>query len=193
MPAHVDVVVIGGGQAGQAKGQSDRKECKYTRSAHQRIDDFLEMLFVGIEVVHAVQARRAQSAMATWISRSSMMISSVPNGRLLAGVLAGITLTMGILPEEIPVILTVFMALGARRIANEGVLTRRMSAIETLGQTSVLCVDKTGTLTQNRMSVRALCARGKLQIIDQATQHIDETYHELVEYLVLASRDSCPA
>lgn len=115
------------------------------------------------------------------------------SGEWLSGVLAGITLAMGILPEEIPVILTVFMALGARRIANEGVLTRRMSAIETLGQTSVLCVDKTGTLTQNRMSVRALCARGKLQIIDQATQHIDETYHELVEYLVLASRDSCPA
>ncbi|MDR6390427.1 cation-translocating P-type ATPase [Paraburkholderia phenoliruptrix] len=109
------------------------------------------------------------------------------SGEWIPGVLAGITLAMGILPEEIPVILTVFMALGARRIADEGVLTRRMSAIETLGQTSVLCVDKTGTLTQNRMSVRVLFARGKLQTVDPATQSIDETYHELIEYLVLAS------
>ncbi|MFM0470600.1 cation-translocating P-type ATPase [Paraburkholderia strydomiana] len=109
------------------------------------------------------------------------------SGEWLPGVLAGITLAMGILPEEIPVILTVFMALGARRIANEGVLTRRMSAIETLGQTSVLCVDKTGTLTQNRMSVRVLFAQGKRQVIDPGTQRIDEAYHELIEYLVLAS------
>ncbi|AXF12629.1 ATPase (plasmid) [Paraburkholderia graminis] len=109
------------------------------------------------------------------------------SGEWLPGVLAGITLAMGILPEEIPVILTVFMALGARRIANEGVLTRRMSAIETLGQTSVLCVDKTGTLTQNRMSVRMLFAQGKRQVIEPDMQRIDEAYHELIECLVLAS------
>ncbi|OZI63380.1 cation-translocating P-type ATPase [Bordetella genomosp. 11] len=108
-------------------------------------------------------------------------------GDWLAGILAGVTLAMGILPQEIPVILTVFMALGARRIANEGVLTRRMSAIETLGQTSVLCVDKTGTLTQNRMSVRVLAAHGERQVVDPATPRIEPAFHELIEYLVLAS------
>ncbi|VVE28108.1 cation-translocating P-type ATPase [Pandoraea terrigena] len=108
-------------------------------------------------------------------------------GEWLPGILAGITLAMGILPEEIPVILTVFFALGARRIAKDGVLTRRMSAIETLGQTSVLCVDKTGTLTQNRMSVSALIAHGQRLDVNPSTPLIDSAFHELIEYLVLAS------
>ena len=82
-------------------------------------------------------------------------------GDWLAGVLAGVTLAMAILPEEFPVVLTVFLALGARRIARDGVLTRRMPAIEALGAATVLCVDKTGTLTENRMVlVDTFAARG---------------------------------
>jgi P-type Ca2+ transporter type 2C len=73
-------------------------------------------------------------------------------GEPLSGILAGITLAMAILPEEFPVVLTVFLALGAWRIARRGVLTRRMPAIEMLGAATVLCVDKTGTLTENRMT-----------------------------------------
>lgn len=71
----------------------------------------------------------------------------------LAGILAGLTLAMAILPEEFPLVLTVFLALGAWRIGRRGVLTRRMPAVEMLGATTVLCVDKTGTLTENRMQV----------------------------------------
>ena len=74
-------------------------------------------------------------------------------GDWLAGILAGITLAMAILPEEFPVVLTVFLALGAWRIGRHGVLTRRMPAIEALGAATVLCVDKTGTLTENRMAL----------------------------------------
>jgi Ca2+-transporting ATPase len=74
-------------------------------------------------------------------------------GDWLGGVLAGLTLAMSILPEEFPVVLAVFLALGAWRISQYGVLTRRMPAIEMLGAATVLCVDKTGTLTENRMSV----------------------------------------
>jgi len=74
-------------------------------------------------------------------------------GDLVAAVLSGVTLAMALLPEEFPVVLTVFLALGAWRISRRGVLTRRMPAIEMLGAATVLCVDKTGTLTENRMSV----------------------------------------
>jgi Ca2+-transporting ATPase len=74
-------------------------------------------------------------------------------GDWIASVLSGLTLAMAILPEEFPVVLTVFLALGAWRISRRGVLTRRMPAIEMLGAATVLCVDKTGTLTENRMRV----------------------------------------
>jgi len=109
-------------------------------------------------------------------------------GGWLDALLAGITLAMGILPQEFPVIMIVFLALAARRLAAHQVLTRRLNAIETLGQTSVLCVDKTGTLTENRMSVAALWANGQ-QLDTQALQPqgLPEAFHELLEYAVLAS------
>ncbi|NBS59195.1 MAG: ATPase, partial [Betaproteobacteria bacterium] len=82
-----------------------------------------------------------------------MLLYVMARGGWLSGILAGLTLAMAILPEEFPVVLTVFLALGAWRISQHGVLTRRMPAIETLGSATVLCVDKTGTLTENRMAV----------------------------------------
>jgi Ca2+-transporting ATPase len=86
--------------------------------------------------------------------------STVVLGDWLSGVLAGITLAMAILPEEFPLVLTVFLALGAWRIARRGVLTRRMPAIETLGAATILCVDKTGTLTENQMALVDTMAAG---------------------------------
>ena len=74
----------------------------------------------------------------------------------IGGLLSGLTLAMAMLPEEFPVVLTIFLALGAWRMSHRNVLTRRMPAIETLGAATVLCVDKTGTLTQNNMSVAEL-------------------------------------
>lgn len=110
-------------------------------------------------------------------------------GSLLKATLAGITLAMSILPEEFPVILIVFFALGARRIARERVLTRKLSAIETLGAATVLCVDKTGTLTENRMALVALVVEGQQLDVVQLTaaDPLPEAYHKLLEYLVLAS------
>ena len=77
-------------------------------------------------------------------------------GDWLAALLSAIALAMALLPEEYPVVQALFPALGARRLTREGVLTRRINAIETLGAVSVLCTDKTGTLTQNQMTVAAL-------------------------------------
>ena len=78
---------------------------------------------------------------------------------LFEAILAGLAVSMSMLPEEFPLVLTVFTVMGAWRIARGGVLTRQATAIETLGAATVLCSDKTGTLTQNRMSVACLHAR----------------------------------
>ncbi|MDO8944386.1 MAG: HAD-IC family P-type ATPase, partial [Desulfobacterales bacterium] len=104
------------------------------------------------------------------------------------GLLAGIAMAMATLPEEFPVVLTVFLALGAWRISRSNVLTRRMPAVETLGAATVLCVDKTGTLTQNQMTLRKLAGSGGA--IDLATLHggLPEGMHGLLENAILASK-----
>ena len=81
-------------------------------------------------------------------------------GAPLQALLAGLALALAMLPEEFAVVMAVFPALGAWRLARANVLTRQLAAIETLGATTVLCVDKTGTLTENRMRVAALAAGG---------------------------------
>lgn len=109
-------------------------------------------------------------------------------GDVLHGLLAGIALAMSILPEEIPVILTVFLALGARRIAKHNVLTRQVASVETLGAATVLCVDKTGTLTLNKMSVHKLVVGGDFFGLQKNNALIPEGFHELVEFSILASQ-----
>lgn len=110
-------------------------------------------------------------------------------GQWLDGLLASITLAMAILPEEFPVVLTVFLAIGAWRISQSQVLTRRVAAIETLGSNTILCVDKTGTLTLNRMSVKKIFASGDFFDIESSRQTPPpEKFHPLVEFSILASQ-----
>jgi Ca2+-transporting ATPase len=90
------------------------------------------------------------------------------NGDWLQGLLAGLTFAMAVLPEELPVVMTLFLGLGAWRLAREKVLARSIPAIELLGATTVLCVDKTGTLTANRMSVRRLWSGSALHPMESA-------------------------
>jgi Ca2+-transporting ATPase len=109
-------------------------------------------------------------------------------GDWLHGLLAGITLAMGILPEELPVVLAIFMGLGAWRLARENVLTRNTPAVELLGATTVLCVDKTGTLTTNHMILRYLYAAEVTVDLKPSTgQPLQEELHEVLEFAVLAS------
>ena len=128
------------------------------------------------------------------------------------GFLAGITLAMAVLPEEFPMVLTVFLALGAWRMSKRNVLTRRVPVVETLGGATVLCVDKTGTLTTNQMAVKKIYRQGiegffdadsapaegmtipgeKMTVLGGMTipdgTTIPEEYHEVLEFAVLASR-----
>ncbi len=117
-----------------------------------------------------------------------VVVYGITRGRWLDGILSGITLAMAMIPEEFPVVLSIFMALGAWRIAQKNVLTRRVPAIETLGAAQVLCVDKTGTLTQNRMTVTKLVAGEKTyDTVGDAATPLPEDFHELMEFSILAS------
>ncbi|MEI8049076.1 MAG: cation-translocating P-type ATPase [Bacteroidota bacterium] len=112
---------------------------------------------------------------------------TLTRGNLVNGFLAGITLAMATLPEEFPVILTVFMALGAWRMSKNKVLTRNPAAIETLGTATVLCTDKTGTLTENKMTVSRLYNGKDYLAVAKATK-LDEEFHEIVEFGILSSQ-----
>lgn len=90
------------------------------------------------------------------ISASVVVAFYFSRGNLVASILNGLSTSMAILPEEFPVVLTVFLAIGAWRLSKQKVLTRKPSAIETLGATTTLCADKTGTITQNKMQIALL-------------------------------------
>lgn len=106
-------------------------------------------------------------------------------GGWLEALLAGIATAMSLLPEEFPVVLVVFLALGAWRMSQRRVLARRAAAIETLGSVTVLCVDKTGTLTANEMTVNDLVVEGVAHPVTAGP--IPASHQRLLEHAVLAS------
>ena len=105
------------------------------------------------------------------------------------GLLAGITLAMSMLPEEFILILTVFMAMGAWRLSVQRVLARRAATIEALGSATVLCTDKTGTLTQNRMGIAemAIPMGNTLERWTQEQSALPQAFYPLLECGILAS------
>src|SRR6185437_9853258 len=118
------------------------------------------------------------------VSALAVLLYGFTRGSWLEAFLAGIALSMSMLPEEFPLVLTVFMVMGAWRISQARVLTRRAAAIESLGAATVLCTDKTGTLMENRMRVAALHIAG--ETIEPAGA-MPGPFRTLAEYAVLAS------
>lgn len=166
------------------------------RSAIGRIGTALETLTNERSPLKKQTARlvRILAAIAFGASLFMVLAYGLMRGDWLGALLAGIALAMALLPQEFTVVLTVLPALGAWRLSKQNVLTRRIAAIETLGATSVLCVDKTGTLTENRMTVVQLYAQdggeapGESLSIDYAIpSEFPEAFHTLVEYSILAS------
>ena len=116
-----------------------------------------------------------------------VVVYGLTRGDWIKGFLAGLSLAMATLPEEFPVVMTIFLALGAWRISKKNVLTRRAQAIETLGAATVLCSDKTGTLTHNRMTVTRLSVEGRQIEITGNDDSLAEEFHPVVEYSILAT------
>ena len=102
------------------------------------------------------------------------------------GVLAGVTIAIALIPEEFPMVLAVFLALGAWRLATHNVLVRRSAIIETLGGATMLCVDKTGTLTENRMRLTRVWADARAHDVSPAA-HLPAPAQRLIGYAALAS------
>ncbi len=137
------------------------------------------------ETAHIV----AKLAVVAWLlSALVVVVFGTIRGNWLDAMLAGVTLAMSITPNEYPVVLTIFLALGAWRISRHGVLTRRIPTIEMLGAATVLGVDKTGTLTENRMSIKELYASGAVYEVREAdTTALPELFHPVLEFGILAS------
>ncbi len=122
------------------------------------------------------------------VSVAAILLYGTMRGDWLEAMLGGIAIGMSMLPEEFPLVLTVFMVMGAWRISRARVLTRRAAAIETLGSATILCTDKTGTLTENRMTVAELRSNGQVHRPTAiAPQPLPEQFVPLVECGVLAS------
>ncbi|HEX2794545.1 MAG TPA: cation-translocating P-type ATPase [Croceicoccus sp.] len=122
------------------------------------------------------------------VSLLAVLLYGLLRGGWLDALLSGIALAMSLLPEELPVVLTLFMTMGALRMSRSRVLARRGTAIETLGAATILCTDKTGTLTQNRMEVI------ELRLLDGTACRPAESGTMLPEFAKLAQTGvlACP-
>ena len=162
-----------------------------TASEIGRIGTVLSSLETGTPRLRLQTRRLVLGFAATGLAASALVVVlyGLLRGSWLEAALAGIALGMSMLPEEFPVVLTIFMAMGAMRMSRSRVLTRRAAAIETLGAATVLCTDKTGTLTQNRMRIAQLRLPDGRSLLPDDRHGIarEDDFHLLAELGILAS------
>ncbi|WP_237173310.1 cation-translocating P-type ATPase [Paracandidimonas lactea] len=146
--------------------------------------------------IEAPRLRRETARIVAWCAVGGVLVACLVvalyglyRGGWLEAMLAGIAVGMSMLPEEFPVVLAVFMAMGAWRIGKAGVLTRRAAAIETLGSATVLCTDKTGTLTENRMALAQACLPSTGAVALEHGKPVSDACRTLIE---TAARASAP-
>lgn len=151
-------------------GQSIHEIEEEVSPLHTQISKFVKgMAFVGIVVFLMVWG-----------------YSYWQSGSFIQSLLTGLTLAMSILPEEIPVAFTTFMALGAWKLMQEGIIIKRSSVVETLGSTTVICTDKTGTITENSMKLKALYDYKTDKVYEEANFSTAEL-SELIQYAMWSS------
>jgi Ca2+-transporting ATPase len=119
-----------------------------------------------------------------------VIIFGIIHNDWLRGLLSGLSLAMAMVPEEFAVVLTIFMALGAWKMSKQNVLTRRPQAIETLGAVTVICSDKTGTLTMNEMSVRKFYSQDRTFTIEEVSRETPRHVSAMIRCCILASQQN---
>lgn len=149
--------------------------------------------FTSVQRTRLEQHTAKMVRWAAWVAAALcvfvVIVYALQRGSWLQGFLVGLTLAMAILPNELPAVLTIFLAMGAWRLSQRRVLTRKLSAVEDLGSATVLCVDKTGTLTLNQMSVQKLYSQGQsIDLTSSKVSMLPEEFHEVLEFGILASK-----
>lgn len=114
------------------------------------------------------------------------IFSFIKTGDFVTSLLSGLTLAMSVLPEEIPVAFTTFMALGAWKLMRDGIIIKQSSIVETLGSVTVICTDKTGTITENFMQLKHLYDYQSDKIYEQ-TEFGAKELDELIDYAMWSS------
>lgn len=151
-------------------GQSIHEIKEESSPLHNQITKFVKwMALIGVAVFLLVWA-----------------FSYWQSGNFTNSLLVGLTLAMSILPEEIPVAFTTFMALGAWKLMKEGIIIKRSSVVETLGSTTVICTDKTGTITENSMQL-PLLYNHKSGSVFEAEKFNDPEVSELIQFAMWSS------